>query len=384
MNCSACTARLSEYLDGELPAVAAGAIAQHLSVCAACHAELASLRAIRDGALALPKEISPPHDLWPGIEAAISGGESAPLAASPIEETSTVRTASATAETSRPSSAARWFVPLAIAASLAFVATVANRRAGEQAGRPGWAVAATAGAPRVNSTPIAAAGQLRPGQWLVTDADSRARVTVGEIGEVNIEPNSRLRLAHASATDHRLELARGELSAFIWAPPRLFFVDTPSATAVDLGCAYTLRVDDAGGSELRVSSGYVALEHAGRESIIPAGWMCLTRPGVGPGTPFRAETPAPWRQTLEQFDFEPAARESALERLIATAGPEDGVTWWHLLGRVEPAQRGAIFDVLARHHAPPAGVTRAGIVAGNRDMRQAWGAELGLAGFAPR
>ena len=32
-----------------------------------------------------------------------------------------------------------------------------------------------------------------------------------------------------------LALARGKMEAFIWAPPRQFFVDTPSAVAVDLG-----------------------------------------------------------------------------------------------------------------------------------------------------
>ena len=36
------------------------------------------------------------------------------------------------------------------------------------------------------------------------------------------------------------------MSARIWAPPRLFYVNTPSAVAEDLGCAYTLEVDDLG------------------------------------------------------------------------------------------------------------------------------------------
>jgi hypothetical protein len=38
----------------------------------------------------------------------------------------------------------------------------------------------------------------------------------------------------------------------IWAPPRLFFVDTPSAVAADLGCSYTLEVKDDGAGVLRV------------------------------------------------------------------------------------------------------------------------------------
>src|SRR5436309_715730 len=84
----------------------------------------------------------------------------------------------------------------------------------------------------------------------------------------------------------RVALERGKLHAFITAPPRLFFVDTPSAEAIDLGCEYTLAVDDAGIGLLHVTLGWVMLERDGRESYVPIGAMCETRPGVGPGTPF--------------------------------------------------------------------------------------------------
>ena len=80
-----------------------------------------------------------------------------------------------------------------------------------------------------------------------------------------------MRLLETQPTEHRLELARGKMSARIWAPPRLFFVDTPSAVAADLGCAYTLEVDDQGASLLQVTSGWVALELKDRESMVPAG-----------------------------------------------------------------------------------------------------------------
>src|SRR5207253_7821011 len=125
--------------------------------------------------------------------------------------------------------------------------------------------------------------------WLETDSSSRAKISVGRIGQVEVDPNTRLRLVQTRLTEHRLALARGRMQARIWAPPRLFFVDTPSAEAVDLGCAYTLAVDDAGGSLLQVTSGYVAFVRDGRESKVPAGAVCVTRPGIGPGTPYFAD-----------------------------------------------------------------------------------------------
>ena len=126
------------------------------------------------------------------------------------------------------------------------------------------------------------------------------------------------------------------MSARIWAPPRLFFVDTPSAVAADLGCAYTLEVDDAGSSLLRVTSGWVALELKDRESIVPAGAACETRPGVGPGTPYFEDCAGDFRNALEKVDFHSSEieRADALKVLLSQARPRDTLTLWHLLSRV--------------------------------------------------
>ena len=108
-----------------------------------------------------------------------------------------------------------------------------------------WEVTRLDGAPRIGSQSVIQTATLGEGQWLETDGESRAQVNVGAIGEVEVGPNSRVQLVEASLTEHRLSLERGRLQATIWAPPRLFFVDTPSAEAIDSGCAYTIEVDDA-------------------------------------------------------------------------------------------------------------------------------------------
>jgi hypothetical protein len=274
----------------------------------------------------------------------------------------------------------RWFVPLAMAASIAILATFAERHIVPR-NTAGWSVAALSGTPRVDARDVRAETRMRVGQWLVTDDAARAKVVVGSIGEVSLEPNSRLRLVGMAATDHRLELARGTLNAMIWAPPRLFFVNTPSATAVDLGCAYTLKVDDEGNGELEVTIGFVALEDRGRESILRTGMMCLTRRGVGPGTPFAVDAPAALRAALTRFDFERGGNPGVLSEVLAHARPEDSITLWHLLERTEGVERAAVFELLAKYSAPPASVSRAGILAGDPVMRRAWGNDLGIDRF---
>lgn len=66
--------RLDHFLDGELPDPERITVQEHLGRCDECLAEVEALRGIRAGALALPREIAPARDLWPGIAARIQSG----------------------------------------------------------------------------------------------------------------------------------------------------------------------------------------------------------------------------------------------------------------------------------------------------------------------
>jgi hypothetical protein len=230
----------------------------------------------------------------------------------------------------------------------------------------------------IGDSRIGQTGQLGVGQWLETDNSSRAKISVASIGQVEIDPNTRVRLLETRATEHRLELARGRMSAHIWAPPRLFFVDTPSAVAADLGCAYTLEVDDVGASLLRVTSGWVALQLKARESIVPAGAACATRPGIGPGTPYFEDASPAFRSALTKLDFEAKENDAAvlLDQIVAEARARDTLTLWHLLYRVTDRDRILVYERLAELAPPPAGVTREGVLQLDETMLRLWKGEL--------
>jgi len=237
-----------------------------------------------------------------------------------------------------------------------------------------WLVRRLNGTPRIGSETISQNGQLAIGEWLETDGSSRAQIAVGSIGNVDIDQNTRVRLLANEPTEHRLELARGKMSARIWAPPRLFFVDTPSAVAADLGCAYTLEVDENGGSILHVTSGWVALQLKDRESIVPAGASCETRPGIGPGTPYFVDSTQPFRDALKKIDFnnDGNSQTAALTSMLDQARPRDTLTLWHLLPRVNGEDRARVYDKLAAFAPPPAGVTREGVLRLDRTMLDSW------------
>jgi hypothetical protein len=269
-------------------------------------------------------------------------------------------------------------VPLAAAAVIVLMAATAWFAM--SGSRRGWDVAPLAGAPRIDASPIDARAHLAVGGWLETDASSRARIAVGEIGIVDVDPNTRVGLLAAEANEHRLALDRGVIHARIAAPPRLFFVNTPSAVAVDLGCAYTLEVGETGQGRLRVTAGWVGFEHEGRASFIPEGAVCLTRPGIGPGTPHFEDAAPGVAAALATIDFgepSPADRTAAVDLVLAEARPRDALTLWHLLARTEGTDRARVYNRMALIVPPPAGVTREGVLGGNRGMLDLWWAELG-------
>jgi hypothetical protein len=247
----------------------------------------------------------------------------------------------------------------------------------------GWGVEQVAGAPRVGTKSIGRPGEkgtLRIGQTLETDRESRASITVSAVGQVDIDPETRLRLLESRTSRTRLELERGTIHAMIWAPPGEFLVDTPSALAVDLGCAYTLQVDDSGAGLLRTRMGWVGFRLNGRDAFIPAGAVGETRKGIGPGTPYFEDASEEFRAALRQFDFAKLSDEERSVQLtivLAQARTEDALTLWHLLSRANGADRGRVFDRLNAFVPAPTGVTRGGIEQGNQAMLDAWWNELG-------
>ncbi|HET7791176.1 MAG TPA: zf-HC2 domain-containing protein [Gemmatimonadales bacterium] len=335
---------LNEYADGSITPEARRELERHLAECPACARDLERLRDLLRGASLLPRGIAPPRDRAGAIAAEIAR-----------RRVMRRRTAG---------------VGLAAAAGVALFLTFGRNRAGA-----GWTVERVAGAPRIGSATLETGGRVAVGQWLETDDTSSALLDVGAIGQVDVRPGTRLQLVAARPDDHRLSLIRGTISAHVDAPPRIFSVETPAGTAVDLGCAYTLTVDSLGRGLIRVTGGYVEFDWLGRRSVVPMGAFALTRPRAGPGTPFVDDAPQPLRRALLAFDFGDGGAAAA-RAVLASARREDAITLWHLLPRVDGTLRRAVYERLARFDPPPAGVTEPGVLALDSAMSERWWKEI--------
>ena len=375
------TKDISAYCHGELSNEESKQFAEHIIACGKCRTKFEEVKLGIKLAEQLPR-LSAPEHLWEEIEPLV--GKESSTGADDVSWAKAV--ASHRTQRRRP------LVAVTAAAALILIAGfigfwIFYNRPEILPGPPditqtpskdSWLVKALHGTPKIGSEEIANDGQWAIGEWLETDGKSRARIAVGSIGNVDIDENTRVRLLATQPTEHRLELARGKMSARIWAPPRLFFVDTPSAVAADLGCAYTLEVDENGGSLLRVTSGWVALQLKDRESMVPAGAACETQPGIGPGTPYFEDAPTVFRDALRKIDFsdDQPAKTMALSSMLNEARPRDTLTLWHLLARVSGEDRVRVYEKMAAYSPPPQGVTREGVLQLNHDMLETWRHEL--------
>lgn len=288
---------------------------------------------------ALPRSIEPPEDLWPAVRARLALRRRAPV----------------------------WHVSATwrIAAGLALLAVAAGWLWTERRDAAAWRIESAA----AGTSPA----RLMPGGVLATGAGERALVRVGTIGQVEIEPGTRVRLLEARRTRQRLALVRGTITARVSAPPRLFIVETPAGTVADLGCAYTLEVDSAGDAAIHVTLGWVASERGGRESLVPAGFRVRMDSVDGVGTPVADDAPAPLRDAVARLD---AGDPSSLDAVLATARPRDAVTLWHLLARTGGAGRERVHDRLAALAPPPPGVTRDEVLRLDRRGLRLWWVRL--------
>lgn len=376
MTCDEIHERLNDYVDGLIPDEEISRLEAHLDRCSRCQEDLRRLRSLLTSAGALPKSLSPGRDLWPSISARI--GQQEDSVNEWVDSLLHKISGAGRSDLGRSTGIdvrglpgrSVWGLRL-VTGLAALVVIVASFWITVHSSRGSWGVARLEGRPTIGSDKVIETGRFQVGDWLQTDDSSRARINVGTIGEVEVEPNTRIGLVEALATEHRLALAHGTIHATISAPPRIFFVETASAVAVDLGCVYVLAVDGEGNGRLHVTAGWVEFQRNGRQSLVPAGALCETRAEVGPGTPYSARAAEELRNALVEFDFANGGVES-LETVLALARKPDAITLWHLLSRVNDAERGEVYDHLTVLVPPPEGVTRDGVLELNREMLELW------------
>ena len=355
------TKQLSAYCNGELADDQRENVRAHLLVCSRCQKDYEEIKFGVNLASQLPLA-SAPQELWGEIEAILDERSRRPI----VEQ-----------KAPRFGFTFSWYRVAAVTAVLLIAVTIGlfvSRQSSNHGPRPSLAVDGT-GAVRINGDRIDNNSRLAIGGTLETGDSSTAKLIVSEIGEVELASNSKIRLLQTKEDEHRLALDHGRIKATISAPPRIFFVNTPAAEAIDLGCVYDLEVDDAGGTLLHVTLGFVELVRNGRNVYVPRYAMCKARPGVGPGTPYFDDANQAFVNALERFDFEKDG-ENALDEVLLNSRTRDTFSLWHLLSEVDGTLRVRVLNRMIDLVGLPKDINRELVLSLDQTTLEAWKDEM--------
>lgn len=169
----------------------------------------------------------------------------------------------------------------------------------------------------------------------VAQPDGTRELDLGRYGRVVAEPDARVHVVRRDDSLQKLRLDQGTIHASITiaARPRLFQVETPSTTCIDLGCHYSLTVDAQGMTHVKVETGRVLFDFESRDVFIPQGASCKAARGRVPFTPLYDNAPAELRKAVEAFDVAPVGKRAgeAREACKFIRKREDGLVAWHFL-----------------------------------------------------
>lgn len=259
-------------------------------------------------------------------------------------------------------------VALALAATLAFcavgIAAWFQYRLAWPAGDP-WEIVAARGDVQLRGNE--ARDRFAPGNEIATGHDGHARIAIARVGELQLEPDSRLQLEQTRSGHHRVRLLEGSMRARVWAPPGHFGVQLPGVKAVDLGCEFVVRSDVAGDGELTVLSGWVLVDTGQDEVLVPRNATVAIH-GDRAGTPRDLGASRAFVQALRAIDADAVSvgpDDPRIHRLVAASRTEDAISLLTLLQRHPTLAGGPLYDRMRQLLPTATAVSREALIEGD-------------------
>lgn len=215
-----------------------------------------------------------------------------------------------------------------------------------------WKVSNLEGNSKIGDIAMTGNDSIKEGQFIQTDAISRAELMVANLGKVIIEPNSRIVFVKNSEGNNRIMVDYGTIQTTMNPNSKSFFVEMPSAVATDNGGTYSITVDSTGDGLVYVKSGKVEMKSQNRDAVIPAGSLVLTKKNYGVGTPFNENSSPKFKNALLKYDFG-ICNDACVTTLLNNATISDAVTLANLIPNIQGVDKEKVYTKLASYVPPP-------------------------------
>jgi hypothetical protein len=218
-------------------------------------------------------------------------------------------------------------------------------------------------------------GKISQGESLNTDRKSRIIVHIPQMGKLQIDTNTTIVLEKAKDGDNRVTLKRGSIKIINSALMPEFSIDLNNSFISDRGGVFSISIDESDNIKVNVDFGFVEIEYKNESYFVKEGYVCEIKNNFRPGIPYRLNASDTLKSEVEKFDYENGGDDS-VQKIISTANKEDILTLLALIPNASQLQRQVLFQVIANHYPPPAGVTRMGISKADSEMLYKWWDEI--------
>ena len=237
----------------------------------------------------------------------------------------------------------------------------------------GWEVVSITGQPKLENNVMNKDDDFAAEGTLETDENSSVTFMIPEIGRLLVDAST---LAERTENNNQLKLNRGQIKKFEGDATDILTVMTPLAKFTELykGGAFKLNVEEDGTCKLLVESGWMIVNIKEFDSYVPKSFGCLIMRGKY-AIPYPLDSPPQLISLLENFT---GANDPSIGTILSLMTKKESLSLWHIIQLVSTENRSIAFDRLNELVPVPAGVTKEGILALNKNMLLDWRQEIEL------
>lgn len=237
----------------------------------------------------------------------------------------------------------------------------------------GWEIIQSSGKPLIDKEVIGKGDSFGSEGTLTTDEVSSITLSLPGMGRFFIDNSSSV---SRTKNSNEIKLNYGNVKKFEGDATDVLVVLTPLAKFTELykGGAFKLNTFEDGTCRLVVESGWMVVNIKDFDSYVPKNFNCIITRGRY-AIPYPSDSSPELVVLLENFS---GINDPSFGTILSLASKKEALSLWHLIQLVSTENRTIGFDKLNEIIPVPSGITKAGILALNKEMLLEWRQEIEL------
>lgn len=359
MNSSHVQEYFDEYYNNELNSETKISVQKHLDECPDCASEYSAFTVLKEKARSLKKEVAPPAEIFNKIQKEINNEinkkevkmsdniKITPLSNNilTIDFNEDKKEAVPARQTSFLSRNWYWFASAAVILLIVSVALMNTSRKGvfSVEEMSNWKLVNLKGDAFINGVK---SNKVNVGDWIQTDSVSSVVLKIANVGDVSIEPNTKVRFIQSDDNVSKIEVMYGTVNTSTSQADK-FILQSSNMKVQDKGGSYSFKVDDKGNGVIYVNNGIANVVSDNKSAVVTDGKFCYYKPEYGVGIPFRKDAKPEFQNALYNYDFNNGGVNSVYYA-IANAMPEDYSSLMNLIPRVDDKTKYLVYNKLGK------------------------------------